>query len=645
MGDEVRIIKAMKASGVKRVVLLDDAFDPPGFEEKFAPDLLDYLDKEASKPALDASGLREEQVNAMKDALNKTEYGAAIIKEGIARLYENYRKARDASGDPGGMFKQLRGRMLADLQPLIELLAQCTEISVKECGRTGDLHEAVKSVDVIFADYYLMSREEAAAEGADAVKASSETLIAMFKGLPAGQCPSVVLMSSEKRIAEKADDYRTQIRTADNLIYASSFAFVHKNAIAKDEKESTSWKIADEAADALLEIFQTFDFGRTMHNSLHAWVTSAHRAVDELKEDLANLQIRDFAYLVKFRLIDEGEPLLDYLEWFFGECLLDGIVRAFDQATEGNVPSVTAKQASRVEGAFDGPTDNIADLYHRVRIASPRKTRPAINYKTGDLYVHSDQKTVSTIMTPECDLITRKSPRKATRILTVSGELKPLDAPDSTMAEFIRIAGDDGKVGSHSIEWKLKSIETHQPADAVAEDKRTAEHWPLPGTSTGDLKYVGSLRPLYAQALQSDLLVDLGRSSIPVAPALAMAAKCEVFAASADLKKVLPILIDHETASKAHCWAIHDKKNPTIIFTRTFAAALIEAIQSLGNEYVSIKKIDPDEFYERFCAEGVRLNKQYCGLDIVTEVPQSASNKKKAWLVITAKKENAEATA
>ena len=38
-------------------------------------------------------------------------------------------------------------------------------------------------------------------------------------------------------------------------------------------------------------------------------------------KDIGDLHTKDCAYLMRFRLQDEGQSLSGYLEWFLGECL------------------------------------------------------------------------------------------------------------------------------------------------------------------------------------------------------------------------------------------------------------------------------------------------------------------------------------
>src|SRR5690606_18837686 len=75
--------------------------------------------------------------------------------------------------------------------------------------------------------------------------------------------------------------------------------------------------------------------------------------------------------------------------------------------------------------------------------------------------------------------------------------LRPYDAPKSSLADFIILG-----MSQYSIEWKLKNLATREDFD--------------------NLRYCGTLRPLYAQDLQNQVLESLGRVGLAVAPVIRM---------------------------------------------------------------------------------------------------------------------------
>ena len=70
-----------------------------------------------------------------------------------------------------------------------------------------------------------------------------------------------------------------------------------------------------------MEMSGSLEFGRTLEAALRRWKCGAETGLKELYKELGELDVKDFAYLLRFRLYEEGEPFADYLEWFLGESL------------------------------------------------------------------------------------------------------------------------------------------------------------------------------------------------------------------------------------------------------------------------------------------------------------------------------------
>jgi hypothetical protein len=327
--------------------------------------------------------------------------------------------------------------------------------------------------------------------------------------------------------------------------------------------------VGADAADALLDIFQSYEFGRALHAALDCWLESAAQAVKGLRGEIEHLDLKDFAYLIRFRLAQEGQGLVEYLEWFFGECLLDSVGKAVDNAAAGDaqVRALNGPAAARIEGSFDGPTKKVADLYHRVRIEDPRMSRTA-NYRLGDLYMAGEGKkrSVIAVVTPDCDLIMRDGgKRRAPRLLTVSGKLKSFDAPETSVSDFVMLNKQP-----HNINWDKKAVET-----------KDFDGWPVPGSSSDDFKYLGTLRPLYAQELQRSFLHDLGRVGVSVAPAIGMTAAVQMVVKQKSGEKQE---LDVAAGNGAACYivpgrSISDKAR--VIFKRQFVGNLIAVLAGI----------------------------------------------------------------
>jgi hypothetical protein len=151
-------------------------------------------------------------------------------------------------------------------------------------------------------------------------------------------------------------------------------------------------------------------------------------------------------------------------------------------------------------------------MYHRVRVESKR-SRPRKNFRLGDLYRDKKSDKVVAVMTPDCDLVLRKSGKKEIRnaehLLLVPGRISDLEKASASVGDFLMI----GDV-PHNIQWVYKKVFS-SPFDGTLE---TA------GQSGDDLEYLGALRPLYAQEIQANLLSHVGRVGVAVAPVIGMPA-------------------------------------------------------------------------------------------------------------------------
>lgn len=570
MSQEARILEAIKQSGVSRIAVIDDAFDAPEITKDNVGELLEYLEGADFATVSDDIGISEDVRRLAIKALNETDYAASSLVTCVEALYKRFVTAHDSRFDPAGIFLASKGDNLKNIMPTLKLLEKCNPPLV--ITRIGSKPEDIEAVGpethVILVDFYLDPSLPAGETPTGKQKKTAKSMaldrVTKLIEAQATLAPSIVLMSSHQVRAE-AEKFRSDIGSDHSRVFASRFTFVektHLRFIANDEID-----VAADAADALLNIFQSYEFGRALHAALRCWLESAAVAVNAVGGEIEHLELKDFAYLARFRLAQEGEGLVEYLEWFFGECLLDTVGKAVDSAAEANdlIRALNGSAADRIEGSFDGPTKKVADLYHRVRIEDPRKSRSS-NYRLGDLYLtgEGNKRSIVAVVTPDCDLIVRDGgKRQAPRLLTLSGKLKSFDAPDTSVSDFLILNKQ-----AHNIIWDKKAIETKE-----------FDGWPKPGNSSRDFKYLGTLRPLYAQEIQRNLLHDLGRVGLSVAPAIGMTAAVQIVVKRKGGEKQ-PL----EVAGNNTCYVIPSRgvgDKTRVIFKRQFVRSLIAQLSGL----------------------------------------------------------------
>ena len=510
-----RIAEAIKASGIKNIVLLDDAFDVPTLEQADYGPLFEFLETDAGKAVVEDLGLSATALESALRQMSNEEYQEDDLKDLISRLHRKYIVTRESRYDPDGVFSSKLSNNLSDIDPLLLLLRRCSGIDVSLIGRnTPDPDwSATQIPDLIFADFYLdgeitSDQEPTAEEGALATLASIQRLEEILRPAAAAKKhPSVILMSS-KDVQTEADGYRRRISDDAGKVFASRFGFIRKSDIVPIDKATDdppqkpqTIEVRGDAANVLLDIIQSHPFGNKLFEALTIWLDSVEAGRLAMKADIEQLTLKEFAYLVTFRLAQEGLGLFDYLEWFFGECLLGAIGDAAADKFKLAQRTGLDKHAELIEGSYEKErSDKIAELYHRARI--DRRPATKNEWRLGDLYLEPATGTDEVpmlwgVLTPDCDLIVRKGEMAAKRLLTVRGILIPYSAPKSSLSEFVIIKGT-----YYSIDWKLKDLVTRDTLEG--------------------LEFVGTLRPIYAQDLQRRALQDLSRIGLAVAPVIRM---------------------------------------------------------------------------------------------------------------------------
>jgi len=506
MLNEVDLLRStIAASAIKRVAIVDDVFDTPTIGYDNLGKLLDFLqnNKETRAHANIEQGIWDDAITD----IGESEFDSGNVSAVIEKLYEMYIYTGDKQFDPTDVFERTRDANLNFLRPILELLKSCECLDIRTFGSAAMTTNEGEMPDLVLVDLYLNpalspisdpNLEDAQA----AVDKSIERVRPLLKNEPA-----IILMSSHGTKGRKeADNYRARL---NDRIYASRFSFVDKGHVIKDPK--LGLKVDGVARETLLDVFQTYKFGKALSEAMTRWLTAAKDAVDVMGKDVRSLQLKEIAYLIQFRLAAEGLGLEEYLEWFFGEALLDYIIRATDHVHTGNSIelSLDSSAVMGIDGGFE-PTKDVARMYHRVRVESAR-TRVRKNFRLGDLYLDKSKRRVVAVMTPDCDLVLRTKSngkgvaRNSEHLLLVPGVITDLEKISASVGDFLMIGESP-----HNIQWLYKKVFS-APFTGTFEKA---------GQSGEDYEYLGALRPLYAQEIQANLLNHIGRVGVAVSPVI-----------------------------------------------------------------------------------------------------------------------------
>lgn len=624
MTEALRILEAIKASSVTRIAFVDDAFDTPEIPEVDWGELLQYLSSAEAEQVCTQAGIDWEDWQAAIEGIQTT--SREPVDELLQQLYGAYVTYFDPKFDPMGRFSGLKGPNLAYVRPLLELVRKASpDVTIDIYGSQMDEVDDQNAPHVVFVDLFLHSAVNPdetpdPTQAKEAVQKSLERIEPLLK-----HSPSIILMSSHPK-APEIKEYRKGMEV-QNRVYASRFGFVDKKLIVADASKGTV-NIDPQASDVLQDLFQTYKFGRGLHDTLGAWLDAARKAVESLEGDIDDLELADLAYLVRFRLSEEGQSLPDYLEWLLGECLLDEVGRKLDVQPKTPID----EEAKVIDGAFEGPTRKVAELYHRVRIEDKRNS-PREHFRLGDLYLRALEGTsphLIAIMNPDCDLVKRPGEDKpaAHAVITLRGKLENYQAPSTSVGDFIVINNEP-----KNIKWDYRAVETHPFKGALAK----------PGYSEGEFSYLGALRPLYAQEVQAQLLNKLGRVGVPVPPALAFASTVTLSYAAKGGKLTTINFADEVAPWCYFVPARQSDQEGILIFRRQFIRDLIAKLEQIDPSTLSpaaagsLKNLLADSgraTLRELTAKGAELEKDICHGLILTKKKPKLGNQSANWACI-----------
>ena len=289
---------------------------------------------------------------------------------------------------------------------------------------------------------------------------------------------------------------------------ALRFGFLNKNWIRETGGELIA---VGDAADVLIETSGSLEFGRTLEAALQQWKAGAEMGLKELNKELRELEAKDFAYLLRFRLYEEGERFADYLEWLLGESLRAVV----DDMVEWNTDEfsrLNAKELTEgVEGANPVPSSRIARFFDRMRF-NARRNRVRARFGLGDVFIAADRKTVRMVITPDCDIVVRDGKRGASRLLTVGGTIRGL-GDERAFAGDLMFRGTP-----KAVTWELKDVVSHDFGEVSQLQVGETVY-----------SYHATMRALAAQAIQKEVLGDFARIGLGVPPTVDVGAPVKVY--------------------------------------------------------------------------------------------------------------------
>ena len=538
----------LSEKGIKRVLIVDDAFDHPS--RSGLPD--NELEAFWQDLELDLP----EQIDMLQRITGSVPAsGEEIDDADVAALYEN----RDGLGPLQVAFDaHLRAPLEnrhGHLDPLVEELRNL-ELDVVPFGSNPPIDPG--HAQLIFLDYYLGAPGEETS-----VRAARATVSKLLQLYPVGsEKPLVVLMSSHDDARESAEDFQKQTGIVGGMFY-----FLPKSDLTDRVKLLLD---LDMLSMALPD-------GHRIQRFVDTVESKANTAVSEFLTDIKRLNIDDYVYIQRLSLQADGHPLGDYLLWLYGayfghllfERALESERRELDRMTFDNwvpsqgvpSPQLTAMYHAALfdttvehlgphprwsEGANEGipradqpgcssgqgaelsVAQNVADNPGENSGDGKRKeddmTKPVIllpisddgveeakalpYFSMGDIFLNADPLELLMVCNPACDLEFtpdgKRLPEFEDSIMFIPGVLEKLDEPSGTptlRTELFQYGED-----SYRILW--------QPKRLRAIPYRSVEHW----LSSNGFARVARLRMPFSLEIQHHFANQLTRVGVPVPP-------------------------------------------------------------------------------------------------------------------------------
>ena len=562
-----QIIKTFKASAVERILVVDDAYNPPEFDSQLSGDLLEILTGEGLRYHVSEDLLCKEVCETAVVALNKNELDDAAITDAMATLYDVFLETRADSVDPGGVFATAKGTALDALDPLLELLRRCgVKANIKTVG-TGDAAIAIYQdlkPDLIFMDFYLGPPDRTTygitREKEDRDRNRSIRLLKNMLSENADADPAIVLMSA----ADVTDSMEaTYLSHVADRVMALRFGYLHKAWVCGAGQALSA---SGEAADVLIDISNSFEFGRTLEAALKTWRTGVEEALSQLYSELRDFDVKEFAYLLRFRLYDEGERFADYLEWFLGESLRAIVDDKVEWRTDEFSRLDDKDLTEAIEGAHPLPSARIARFFHRMRFNSWEIRRRG-RFALGDLFVAPGDESVRMIISPDCDLVSRKGKRAAKRILTIGGKIRGLEEDRAFAGDLIF------HNSPKAIQWNCKDLMTHEFEDMETLDVNGRAY-----------AFFASMRPMSAQTIQKAALAELARVGLAVPPTVNVGAPVKVYLKKCVDNQARVIELQGLGEAIAQVLMPRGGREPhkRVLFAQTFVRELLARLEEMG---------------------------------------------------------------
>lgn len=430
--------------------------------------------------------------------------------------------------DQSPIGERLSTEILADLVGLlepahnalrnIESQLQADGWQVHPFAALPEVDSVDADVALIAIDYILVPGEPA--QGLERSMDFLRNVLDQSKNSIAESCPFVLLMSANPEAEKYAETFRSKVR-----LHSPYFRFSKKSELSPQE--------VNRIVGGFLAQIDELESYRKLHVELEASIAAA---TEKLRKSVEELELQDLATLHAGQLVQEGEPLSDYVGWLYGQFLSTEMMQ---QPRLAERAASLPASSHRVLLGHLSATDNIPKLFSAVSLAVPasaaeyKAAKGRLQVRFGDLFAYkgeppraeTEEETEAAaaprlvapkplieryllVISQTCDLFHRNI--RNGQVLCLDGDAQVLTRTEADLLRAtIRQMNQQGRIlhkeGTKyvEVEWRPKDVRT------IEEDKLATEN---------GFRYLGRLNELYALHAQHNALDELGRIGVPIQP-------------------------------------------------------------------------------------------------------------------------------
>jgi hypothetical protein len=401
--------------------------------------------------------------------------------------------------------------------------------------------------------------------GPEAIKNAQNKVKAIYESCPEDSKPITILMSSMPEVAKQKDTFQL-----DSDMLEGVFRFSPKNALISSNKSKL-----------LIRAYKDeFTSNHALQNYINALTAAAIDALEKFKTEVRMMRIDDYVFIQNSALLEQAQPLGDYLAWLYGSHWANLLLGNSNLKTQ---QSIIDRVLSRTPPLHhEVPSPKVSDIYMSALFEdelSPISYHPLepegklTNNPTsalaklpylhlGDLFTKPGENIVWMVLNAQCDLERANEENKKRSIFLVPGTLHLLQKSpliSNYKTEFFKFNGVQ-----YRISWEVKNVLSIPHDEFEGWQKKTL------------YERRHRLRLPFALEIQQAFSASVTRVGLPVSPPFTQDLKLEVLFKEADGSASVLLSSSTEFAFQP----VTRKEDKFVRLTLGFALALNEALDS-----------------------------------------------------------------